>query len=227
MALDPCLDLLSAAGTEIYVSSVPRGQCYPATKTFTTTDAAAIGDTTIAGTVNPTTTTLKAGARLRFGNQVVRLTADYSGTGPLTVLPLVAAIASGATASFYGGIEVLAVEAGGISSTRQSNQVTLLSSGGWRNMSPSDADWSLAATIYIPKDPLKLEAYNTIKDAFYNAKFLFLERFLPNGESFQAPAMLSSFNDTVSGNGYVQIQVTFNGNAAPIVDGVLASSAIV
>lgn len=226
MAIDPCLDLLTATGAEIYVSAVPVGQCYPPIKTFTVTTAGVVGDTTLAGTIAPALTTLEAGSRLKFGNQIVKLTADYSGTGTLAVTALAAAIPVNTVASFYGGIEILAVESAGISNTRQSNTVTLLSSGGWDTMSPANANWSLAATLYIPKDPLKLVAYNLIKDAYYNAKFVFIERFLTNGESFQAPAMLSSFNDTVTGSGYVQVQVTFNGNSAPIIDGVLASSVI-
>lgn len=226
MAIDTCLDLLTATGTEIYISSVPVGQCYPLIKTFTVTTAGVIGDTTLAGTIAPALTTLEAGSRLKFGNQIVKLAADYSGTGTLSILPLAAAIPVNTVASFYGGIEILAVESAGLSNTRQSNTVTLLSSGGWDTMSPSNANWSLPLTLYVPKDPLKLMAYNLVKDAYYNAKYLFIERFLTNGESFQAPAMLSSFNDTVTGAGYVQVQVTLNGNSAPIVDGVLASSVI-
>lgn len=232
MAIDTCLDLQTATGTEVYVSAVPVGQCYPYTLTFTVTTAGAIGDRNLTGTSasnDPAVETpppIAEGTRLKFGSQVVKVTANYPGSGTLAVTPLVAAIPINTVATFYSGIEILAIESAGISNTRQSNTVTLLSSGGWDTMSPSNANWSLPVTLYIPKDPLKLTAYNLVKDAYYNAKYLFIERFLTNGESFQAPAMLSSFNDTVTGAGYVQVQVTFNGNSAPIVDGVLASSAI-
>lgn len=186
--------------------------------TVTTTALAAIGATTLA--VNPVPTAIASGATATYRPNPVTLVlaADAAAAATsITIEPAAAAVDTGLTAITYALVEILGGESAPFQGSTELNQVTLLNSGGWMSKSASQSSWNFQWTGYIPENTVAAAGYQLIQDAWFNKRYLYVERYMSNGEMRGGTAIITAFSDQVQGAGYVQYQCTFEGHEAPIL----------
>lgn len=183
-----------------------------------TTTAAAIGATTLA--VNPVPTAIASGATASYRPNPVTLVlaADAAAAATsITIEPAVAAVDTGLTAITYALVEILGGESAPFQGSTELNQVTLLNSGGWMSKSASQSSWNFQWTGYIPESSVAAAGYRLIENAWYNKRYLYVERYMANGDMKGGTAIITAFSDQVQGAGYVQYQCTFEGHEAPVL----------
>lgn len=186
--------------------------------TVTTTANAAIGDTTLA--INPAPAAIASGATASYRPNPVTLVlaADAAAAATsITIEPAPAAVASGLTAISYALVEILGGESAPFQGSTELNQVTLLNSGGWMSKSASQSSWNFQWTGYIPENSAAAAGYRLIENAWYNKRYLYVERYMANGDMKGGTAIITAFSDQVQGAGYVQYQCTFEGHEAPVL----------
>lgn len=199
-------------------AAIPSGTTLKfGTVTVQTTAAAAAGAVSI--TVNPVSAAIASGATATFRpNPITVILAANAAAAATTISiePAPAAIATGLTAITYALLELLGGESAPFQGSTELNQVTLLNSGGWMSKSPSQSQYNFSWTGYIPENSAAATGYRLLKNAWFNKRFLYVERFMSNGEMTGGTVVITAFSDQVQGAGYVQYQCTFEGNEAPV-----------
>jgi hypothetical protein len=199
-------------------SAVPSGTTLKfGNVTVQTTAAAAAGATTLA--INPAPAAIASGATATYRPNpiVLVLAADAAAaTTTLSIDPAPAAITSGQTAITYALLELLGGESAPFQGSTELNQVTLLNSGGWMSKSASQSQYNFQWTGYIPENSAAAAGYRLLKNAWFNKRYLYVERYMANGEMSGGTVVITAFSDQVQGAGYVQYQCTFEGHEAPV-----------
>ena len=185
--------------------------------TVQTTANAAIGATSLA--VNPVPSAIADAATATYRpNPVVVVLAEDAAAAATTIAidPAPAAITSGLTAITYALLELLGGESAPFQGSTELNQVTLLNSGGWMSKSASQSQYNFSWTGYIPENSTAAAGYRLLKNAWFNKRYLYVERYMSNGEMTGGTVVITAFSDQVQGAGYVQYQCTFEGHEAPV-----------
>lgn len=185
--------------------------------TVQTTANAAIGATSLA--VNPVPSAIASGATATYRPNPVTLVlaADAAAAATsISIEPAPATVASGLTATTYALLELLGGESAPFQGSTELNQVTLLNSGGWMSKSASQSQYNFSWTGYIPENSTAAAGYRLLKNAWFNKRYLYVERYMANGELMGGTVIITAFSDTVQGAGYVQYQCTFEGHEAPV-----------
>jgi predicted secreted protein len=199
-------DYLLANGTMLSVIALPPGTSTPTAYTITTTAAAVA--LAIAIAVTATTVKLYADTTLKFGTQVVTLTADAAiGATSLAVAPLTAAIASGATASTNALIPVYSVA----SSDTQIGDNVINSrnflSGLWQTKTVTMRDASIACSgTFVLNDP----GFQTIRAVAKSRNKLYFELVEPDGTGDKGSAFITNYSRKRQTDQHVQINYTVN-----------------
>ena len=187
------------------------------TVTVQTTANAAIGATALA--VNAVASAIASGvtATYRPNPIVVILASDVAAAATsIAIEPAPAAIPTGSTAITYALLELLGGESAPFQGSTELNQVTLLNSGGWMSKSASQSQYNFSWTGYIPENSSAAAGYRLLKNAWFNKRYLYVERYMGNGEMTGGTVVITAFSDQVQGAGYVQYQCTFEGHEAPV-----------
>lgn len=185
--------------------------------TVQTTAAAAAGATSISVNAVPSAIASGATATFRPNPIVVILAANaLAAATTITIEPAPAAVASGFTAITYALLELLGGESAPFQGSTELNQVTLLNSGGWMSKSASQSQYNFSWTGYIPENSSAAAGYRLLKNAWFNKRYLYVERYMSNGEMTGGTVVITAFSDQVQGAGYVQYQCTFEGHEAPV-----------
>jgi hypothetical protein len=211
-----------AGATSISVTAlaaaIPSGTTLKfGTITVQTTANAAAGATTLA--VNAVPSAIASGATATYRpNPIVLILASDAAAAATTIAiePAPAAIATGLTATTYALLELLGGESAPFQGSTELNQVTLLNSGGWMSKSASQSQYNFSWTGYIPENSSAAAGYRLLKNAWFNKRYLYVERYMANGEMTGGTVVITAFSDQVQGAGYVQYQCTFEGHEAPV-----------
>lgn len=186
--------------------------------TVQTTAAAAVGGTTLA--VNPVPTAIASGAVAIYRPSPVTLVLAEDAAATATTLsiePAAAPVVTGLTAITYALVEILGGESAPFQGSTELNQVTLLNSGGWMSKSASQSQYNFQWTGYIPENSVAAAGYRLLQNAWFNKRYLYVERYMSNGDMRGGTVIITAFSDQVQGAGYVQYQCTFEGHEAPIL----------
>lgn len=213
---------VSSADTSITVLAL--GAAVPAGTTLvfgavsvSTTAAAAAGATTL--DINPAPAAIASGATAEFRpNPTVLILAEDAAAAATTIAiePAPGAIVTGLTAKTYALLELLGGESAPFQGSTELNQVTLLNSGGWMSKSPSQSQYNFSWTGYIPTDPDAAAGYKMLKNAWFNKRYLYVERYMSNGDMTGGTVVVTAFSDQLQGAQYIQYQCTFEGHEAPV-----------
>ncbi len=212
----------SSGATTIAVTAL--GAAVPAATTLKfgnvtvqTTGTAASGATSIP--VNPVPAAIASGATATYRPNPVTIVLAADAPAAATTIaiePAPAAVTTGLTAITYALLELLGGESAPFQGSTELNQVTLLNSGGWMSKSPSQSQYNFSWTGYIPENSAAAAGYRLLKNAWYNKRYLYVERYMSNGEMTGGTVVVTAFSDQVQGAGYVQYQCTFEGHEAPV-----------
>jgi predicted secreted protein len=206
-------DYLVANGTILSVIGLPVGTSIPAVYTITTTAAAVIAAIVVA--VTATTVKLYADTTLKFGTQVVTLTADAAiGATSLAVAPLTAAIASGATASTNALIPVYSVASADTQVGDNIINSRNFLSGLWQTKTVTMRDASIACSgSFVRNDP----GFEAIRTAATSRSKLYFELVEPDGTGDKGSAFITNYSRKRQTDQHVEVSFTVN------VDGVLSA----
>jgi len=185
--------------------------------TVQTTAASALGATSLV--VNPVPAAIASGATATYRPNPVTivLAADAPAAATtITIDPAPAIVGTGLTAVTYALLELLGGESAPFQGSTELNQVTLLNSGGWMSKSASQSQYNFSWTGYIPENSTAAAGYRLLKNAWFNKRYLYVERYMANGEMTGGTVIITAFSDQVQGAGYVQYQCTFEGHEAPV-----------
>lgn len=186
--------------------------------TVNTAAAAAQGATTLS--INPSPSAIASGATATFRPNPITLilAADAPAAATaLTIEPAAAVVAAGQTAITYALVEILGGESAPFQGSTELNQVTLLNSGGWMSKSASQSQYNFQWTGYIPENSAAAAGYRLLQNAWFNKRYLYVERYMSNGDMRGGTTIITAFSDQVQGAGYVQYQCTFEGHEAPVL----------
>lgn len=199
-------------------AAVPAGTTLKfGTVTVITSADASLGATSLA--INPAPAAISSGATASFRpNPVVLVLAADAPAAATSVAiePAPGAVATDLTAITYALLPILGGENSPFQGQMQTNSVTLLNSGGWVSKSQAQGDYNMQWTGYIPLATSAAAGYRLIKNAWYNKRYLYIERFLSNGDMTAGTVIVTNFSEQVQQAQYVQYQCTFDGHEAPI-----------
>lgn len=223
--------LLTSTGTSFQLTTLSRGQNFPkkisfAASAVTESASANPTDSVTVTTTMPTGTTtsiVKAGTYFKANEQNLVLTNDTTVTSATTSLIVDAVgvdVAAQTISTYVGSFPVIGLEAASRQLQKQTNQVVLLTSGGWQNTGYSTASFSFSGTMYLPTNKTDAVSANAVINALLNEQYLWVERIMPNGDYSSGRVAVTDASDTAQGAGYVSISVTFTG------DGVLYTSPV-
>jgi predicted secreted protein len=204
-------DYLVANGTILSVIGLPPGTSIPLAYTITTSAAAVVG--AIALAVTATTVKLYADSTLKFGTQVVTLTADAPlGATSLPVAPLITAIVSSATATTNALIPVYSAA----SSDTQIGDNIINSrnflSGLWQTKTVTMRDASIPCSgTFVKNDP----GFQVIRAAAKSRNKLYFELVEPDGTGDKGSAFITNYSRKRQTDQHIEVSYTVN------VDGVL------
>lgn len=215
--------LQTSTGTSCVITPLIKGQNLPKKITFaasaiteatatTATDTLTVTTTMPAGT---TTATIKSGTYIRANEQNYIVTNDTTVTSATTSLVIDAVTVDGAAqtiSTYVGSFPVIGLEAASRQTQKQTNQVVLLTSEGWQNTGYSTGSFSFSGTLYFPTNKADAASANAIVNALLSEQYLWLERFLPNGDYSAGRVCVTDASDTAQGAGYISANVTFTGD---------------
>lgn len=211
--------LQTAVGSTCQLALLAKGALTPPQVVFTA-GATAVGATSVTVTVDlpatVTTFTIKNGTYLLADEQVVIIDGDQTITGTtatLVVDPLEEAITAATIMRTYVGIlPVVGLEAANRQLTKETNQAVLLSSRGWQNRAYSTGSWQLSGNLYAPVDRVNGEAARRIVEALIDERFVYVERFLSDGEYSAGLGIVTDASDTVTGASFITRSLTIQGS---------------
>lgn len=225
----PSQSLLVSTGATAQATLLASGQSVPPILTITLSSAAVVGATSLAVAITAPTgvtlssTTIANGTYLLAGTgataQLVIVDADVLGTvTSLPIEPLKKALATGTVIKAYAGcFPMIGLENANGGITKTNNTVVLLSQAGWNNNDYSVGSWQVSGTMYTPINALYAASVFAIGKAMVDETYVYIERFLANGEYLAGQAIITDFSDTVQGAGYVSRAVTFMGTGRPVI----------
>lgn len=225
----PSQQLLVATGATAQATLLTSGASVPPILTITLSAALVVGATTLAvtitapGGVTLSSTTIANGTYLLAGTgvtaQIIVVAADTLGTATsIPIEPARKALSSGTTIQAYAGcFPMIGLENANGGITKTNNTVVLLSQAGWNNNDYSVGSWQVSGTMYTPINALYAASVFAIGKALVDETYVYIERFLANGEYLAGQAIITDFSDTVQGAGYVSRAVTFMGTGRPVI----------
>jgi len=225
----PSQQLLVATGATAQATLLASGASVPPILTITLSSAAIVGATSLAVVITApvgvtlASTTIANGTYLLAGTgasaQIVVVSADTLATvTSLTIEPLRKALASATVIQAYAGcFPMIGLENANGGVTKTNNTVVLLSQAGWNNNDYSVGSWEISGTMYTPINQLYSASVFAIGKALVDETYIYIERFLANGEYLAGQAIITDFSDTVQSAGYVSRAVKFMGTGRPIV----------
>lgn len=219
MPQQACLNLITSTGTQVFAGLCPFGSATRTPYSITLTASVAVGATT--AFVQPMPVTVRKGNRLKFASTTLILAKDaLVGVTSISIEPSTATLVNGSVATTYALMELIGGESAPFQGTTEVNQTTQSESGGWISKSGSQSSWSLQWTGYIPVSASVATGYRMLQNAWVNNRYIFIERYLANGDRFAGTAVVSSFSDQLQSAGYVQYQATLEGHNTPVDIGI-------
>jgi hypothetical protein len=227
--------LLTSSGATFQLIELAKGISIPPALTITVGTAAVVGATTLAVTITAPagvtlgSTTIYDGTYIRVGTganrHIVVVNGDQLATvTSLVVEPIEKAIASGAVLTSFAGIRpLIGLEGANMQLQRQALEAVLLASKGWTSRSYSTANFQFSGTLYIPTSNVLADGANKVLDYLIKEKYVYVERFLANGDYRAGVCLVSDASDTVSQANFVQSNVTFSGTGVPVFEYVAAA----
>ena len=223
--------LATSTGTSFQITPLAKGQNVPKKITFAATALTEAAATTPTDSLTVTTTlpsgvttaVVKAGTYLKAAEQNLVVTNDTtvtSSTTSLTIDAVTVNIAAQTLSTYVGSFPVIGLEAASRQLQKQTNQVVLLTSNGWQSTGFSTGSFTFSGTLYIPTNATDAVSANMIINALLNETYLWVERFLPNGDYSSGRVCVTDASDTASGAGYISVNTTFTG------DGVLYTTPV-
>jgi hypothetical protein len=225
----PSQQLLVSTGATAQATLLLAGASVPPILTITLSAAAVVGATSLSVTitappsVTQISTVIANGTYLLAGTganaQVVVVSTDtLANATSLPVEPLRKALLTGTVIQAYAGcFPMIGLENANGGITKTNNTVVLLSQSGWNNNDYSVGSWQFSGTMYTPINALYASSVFAIGKAIVDETYIYIERFLANGEYLAGQAIITDFSDTVQGAGYVSRAVTFMGTGRPII----------
>jgi hypothetical protein len=224
--------ILTATGSSFQITPLPAvGIAVPPVLTFTVaTGGATVGATTIpvtiagssgitlASTTIANATYIFVGTGLSTNSQIVSVNGDQLATvTSLAVDPLTKALVAGDTFTAYAGtIPLLGLEGANWQAQKQVNSIVLFSSGGWETSAYGRGTSQFSGTLHIPTDPLLAKGQRAITDYLLAEKYVYVERFLPNGDYAAGAAVVTDVSDTTQGDSFININLTLKITGKPV-----------
>lgn len=206
------------------------GAIVPPILTFTVgTGGAAVGATSIPVAITaPTGVTLSstnivngtyffANVATTANKQVISVSGDqFASVTNLTVDPLTNPLSVGDVFTGYAGcLPLIGLEAANWQLQKTANTIVLLASGGWETSSYGTGSSQFSGTLHIPSAVTLAGGQRTTYQALFNQQYLFVERFLSNGDYVNAVAIVTDLSDTVQGTAFVSVNTTFKVSGYP------------
>jgi hypothetical protein len=225
----PSQQLLVATGATAQATLLTSGASVPPILTITLSAAAIVGATSLAVVITApvgvtlASTTIANGTYLLAGTgvsaQIVVVATDTLATATaLPIEPLRKALTSATVIQAYAGcFPMIGLENANGGVTKTNNTVVLLSQAGWNNNDYSVGSWEISGTMYTPINQLYAASVFAIGKALVDETYIYIERFLANGEYLAGQAIITDFSDTVQSAGYVSRAVKFMGTGRPVV----------
>jgi hypothetical protein len=226
----PSQQLLIATGATSQFTLLSAGASVPPILNITTSAAAVVGATSIPVVItNPgggavlATSTIANGTYLLAGTgvtaQIVIISTDvFANVTALPVEPLRRALPTGTVIQAYANcLPMIGLENANGGVSKSNNSVVLLSQAGWGNNDYSTGSWEISGTLYTPINQLYATSVFAIGKALVDETYLYIERFLANGEYLAGQAIVTDFSDTVQSAGYITRAVKFMGTGRPVI----------
>lgn len=223
MAINPTL--VTSLGSQFQIQTLGDQDVVPVAVTYTTSSAAIVGATSIAGVVTPGGNTKKfyegqilVASPGTADAQYIYVAANSSTGTPtsITVEPLKKPIATNTPIVSFLGIPVIGLESANMQLQNEVNQAVLLANQGWQVTDASTGSFQFDGTLYVPRQNIYNAGAKLVVDSLLAKTNLYVERYLPDGTYNAGVCVVTSASDTVSGSQYVTRQVTFQGSNKPI-----------
>jgi hypothetical protein len=203
-------DFIVSNDTRLSVGLLAQGQNIPTAVVITTSAAVAVGAVSIP--VTALTRRVYEGSLLTFGTTLVEVSEDaVIGATSILVLPVIAAIVSGATASTLGLIPIFSVKQADTSVGENMIKSRNFASGLWESSTISMRNGSIACSgVFVRNDP-GIQAIRVAKSSRGRVYFEIVEG---SGDGEKGAAFVSGYQRTRAVDDNIQVSFTLTVDGA-------------